>query len=117
MDADSVSHMMHYKHLITDDDYEAISAAPNDSMMNTVILQYVRAMDMRQFISFCNILKDIETQKIIGDHLCTCKFELLCVYCIHLLVRCRTMCASMVSRNCLGNVCAYVSATEATNNS
>ena len=26
MDADSVSHMMHYKHLITDDDYEAITA-------------------------------------------------------------------------------------------
>ena len=75
MDADSVSYMMHYKHLITDDDYEAITAAPNDSKMNTVILQYVRAMDMSQLISFCDILKGIETQKIIGDHLSTCKYS------------------------------------------
>ena len=76
MDADSVSHMMHYKHLITDDDYEAISAAPNDSKMNTVILQYVRAMDMSQLIKFCDILKSVETQKIIGDYLYTCKYRM-----------------------------------------
>ena len=76
MDADSVSHMMHYKHLITDDDYEAITTAPNDIKMNTVLLQYVNAMDMNQLISFCNILKSIETQKIIGDCLSNCK-------CIH----------------------------------
>ena len=74
MDADSVSHMMHYKHLITDDDYKAITAAPNDSKMNTVILQYIKAMDMSQLIRFCDILKSIETQKIIGDHLSTCKY-------------------------------------------
>ena len=74
MDADSVSHMMHYKHLITDDDYEAITAAPNDNKMNTVILQYVRAMDMSQLIKFFDILKSVETQKIIGDHLHTGKY-------------------------------------------
>ena len=38
MDADSVSHMMHCEHLINDDDYEAITAAPNDSKMNTLLL-------------------------------------------------------------------------------
>ena len=73
MDADSVSHMMHYKHLITDDDYEAITTAPNDSKMNTVILQYVRAMDINQLNKFCDVLKSIETQKNIGDCLSTGK--------------------------------------------
>ena len=86
MDADSVSHMMHYKHLITDDDYEAITAAPNDSKMNTVILQYVRAMDMSQLIKFCDILKGIETQKIIGDNLSTCKY----IHVLQLLLYVRT---------------------------
>ena len=71
MDADLVSHMMHYKHLITDDDYEAITAAPNDSKMNAVILQYVRAMDVNQLNKFCDVLKSIETQKSIGDCLST----------------------------------------------
>ena len=75
MDADSVSHMMHYKHLITDDDYEAITAAPNDSKMNTVILQYVRAMDINQLNKFCDVLKSIETQKNIGDCLSTGKYQ------------------------------------------
>ena len=74
MDADSVSHMMHYKHLITDEDYEAITAAPNDSKMNTVILQYVRAMDMSQLIKFCAILKGVKTQRSIGNDLYTCKY-------------------------------------------
>ena len=78
IDADSVSHIMHYKHLITDDDYEAITAAPNDSKMNSVILQYVRAMDMSKLIKFCDILKSIETQKIIGDKLSTCKCIFIC---------------------------------------
>ena len=73
MDADSVSHMMHYKHLITDDDYEAITTAPNDSKMNTVILQYINEMDMNKLISFCDVLKNIETQKVIGDLLSACK--------------------------------------------
>ena len=74
MDGDSVSHMMHYKHLITHNDYEAITVAPNDSKMNTVLLQYVKAMDINQLISFCDILKSTETQKIIGDCLSSCKF-------------------------------------------
>ena len=74
MDADSVSHMMHCKHLITDNDFEAITAAPNDNRMNTVLLQYVRAMHMSELISFCDVLKSIETQKTIGELLSTCKY-------------------------------------------
>ena len=74
MDADSVSHMMHDKHLITDDDYEAITAAPNDIKMNTVLLQYIKAMDMNQMVKFCDILKNIETQKIFGDYLSACEY-------------------------------------------
>ena len=73
MDADSVSHMMHYKHIITDDDYEAITAAPNDIKMNTVLLQYIKAMDMNQLVKFCDILKNIETQKKFGDYLSACE--------------------------------------------
>ena len=74
MDADSVSHMMHCKHLITDDDYEAITAAPNDSMMNAVILQYVRAMDLPTLLNFANLLKVMETQKSIGSCLEFCTY-------------------------------------------
>ena len=74
MDADSVSHMMHCQHLITDDDYEAIAAAPNDSKMNTVILQCVRAMDLNFFMRFCDVLKNIETQISIGEYLSTCEY-------------------------------------------
>ena len=73
MDADSVSHMMHRKHIINDDDYEAITAAPNDNKMNTVLLQYVRSMNVRQLSKFSDILKSIETHAIIGDCLSTCK--------------------------------------------
>ena len=74
MDADSVSHMMHCTHLITDDDYEAITTAPNDNKMNASLLQYIRGMDMSQLVRFCDLMKNIETQKMIGDHLSTCKF-------------------------------------------
>ena len=73
MDADSVSHMMHCEHLITDDDYKAITAAPNDSKINIVLLQYVKSMNMSQLSRFCEILKSIETHKIIGDCSSTCK--------------------------------------------
>ena len=73
MDADSVSHMMHCEHLITDDDYEAITAAPNDNKMNTLLLQYVRSMNVNQLSKFCDILKSIETHKIIGDCSSLCK--------------------------------------------
>ena len=72
MDADSVSHMMHSEHLITDSDYEAITAAPNDINMNCLLLQYVRAMDMPNLLKFCNLLKSIETQEHVGDTLEKC---------------------------------------------
>ena len=74
MDADSVSHIMHAKLLITNDDYEAITAAPIDTKMNTVLLQYVRRMDMNQLISFCNVLKSTETQQGIEGRFTECKF-------------------------------------------
>ena len=73
MDADSVSHMMHCERLITNDDYEAITAAPNDNKMNTLLLQYVRSMNVSQLTKFCDILKIIETYAITGDCLSTCK--------------------------------------------
>ena len=66
MDADSVSHMMHSKRLITDNDYEAITTAPNDINMNRLLLQYVRVMDMPNLSRFCDVLKSIETQHCIG---------------------------------------------------
>ena len=67
MDADSVSHMMHCEHLITNEDYEVINVAPNDNKMNTLLLQYVRSMNMSQLSRFCDILKSIESHKIIWD--------------------------------------------------
>ena len=73
MDADSVSHMMHNEHLITDSDYEAITAAPNDINMNRLLLQYVRAMDMPELLKFCDLLKSTETQQCIGVNLEMCK--------------------------------------------
>ena len=73
MDADSVSHMMHCEHLITDDDYEAITAAPNDNKMNTLLLQYVRSMSVSQLSKFCDIFKSIETHKINGVCSSFCK--------------------------------------------
>ena len=81
MDADSVSHMMHCEQLITDDDYEAITAAPNDNKMNTLLLQYVRSMNAGQLSRFNNILKSIETHKIIiGNYSSACK----CLRCSYL---------------------------------
>ena len=73
MDADSVSHMMHCEHLISDDDYEAITAAPNDNIMNTLLLQYVRSMDLNQLSKFCDILKSIEAYKIVGGYSTACE--------------------------------------------
>ena len=73
MDADSVSHMMHYKHLITDDDYDVITSAPNDIKINCLILQYVKLMDVPMLLKFCNVLKSIETQQYIGKTLETGK--------------------------------------------
>ena len=73
MDADSVSHMMHCEHLITDDDYDAITTAPNDTKMNCLLLHYVKLMDTKMQLKFCNILKSNETQKSIGETLEVCK--------------------------------------------
>ena len=73
MDADSVSHMMHSEQLITDSDYEAITAAPTDINMNCVLLQYVRAMNMINLLKFCDLLKNFETQQCIGESLENCK--------------------------------------------
>ena len=73
MDADSVSHLMHSNHLITDDDYDAITAAPNDNKMNTALLHYLKTMKIDQLINFCDGLKAIETQWKIGSHLSSCK--------------------------------------------
>ena len=83
MDADSVSHMMHSEQLITDSDYEAITAAPNDININRLLLQYVRAMDMINLVKFCDVLKTIETHQSIGETLMTC----MCVryMCIELM--------------------------------
>ena len=72
MDADSVSHMMHSEHFITDSDYEAIAAAPNDLSMNRVLLQYVRAMNMSNSLEFCNLLKNFKTQQCIGESIEKC---------------------------------------------
>ena len=72
MDADSVSHMLHYKCLVTDDDFKAITSVPNDDKMNLVLLQYVRSMDLSSLFKFTEILKSIETQGNIGHHLELC---------------------------------------------
>ena len=73
MDADSVSHMMLCENLITDDDYEAITAAPNDYKMNTLLVQYVRSMNAKQLSKFCDILKTVDSHKIIKD-CSSCKY-------------------------------------------
>ena len=79
MDADSVSHMMHCEHLITDEDYEAITAAPNDIKMNILLLQYVKCMNVRQLSRFCDILESIETHKITEDRT-TCKYSTMMLW-------------------------------------
>jgi len=66
MDSDSVSHMMHCKHFITDDEYDEITGAPNDMKMNCLLLQYAKTMGLSKF---CSILRSIETQQWIGEHL------------------------------------------------
>ena len=76
MDADSVSHMMQCEHLITDDDYEAITTAPNDMKMNCLLLHYVKIMDTKMLLKFCDILKNIETQRSIGETLEVCELQL-----------------------------------------
>ena len=77
MDADSVSHLMHYNHLITDDDYKAITAAPYDSKINSLLLQYVRAMDLPSLFKFAEILQSVEALKSIGSLLELCKYKVV----------------------------------------
>ena len=89
MDADSVSHMMYCQHLITDDGYEAITAAPNDNMMNVVILEYVRAMDLHTLFKFADLLKAVETQMSIGSCLEYCTYIYIVTYCMHINVNFR----------------------------
>ena len=80
MDADSVSHMMHCNHLITDDDYEAITAAPNDWMMNVLILEYIRVMDPPTLLKFVSLLENMETQRSIGCSLKSCMYITMYIY-------------------------------------
>ena len=82
MDADSVSHMMLSCHLITDDDYQAITAAPNDSTMNVAILEYVRAMDLTTFFKFVDLLINIDTQQTIGNSLKIGMYNVVAMYII-----------------------------------
>ena len=69
MDADGVTHMMHCEHLLTDDNYEAITTAPNDWIMNVLILEYIRVMDRPTLLKFVGLLKTMETQESIGCNL------------------------------------------------
>ena len=84
LDADSVSHMMYCQRLISDNDYDVITSAPNDIKMNCLILQYVKMMDAYKFQQFCDILKDMESQQQIGKFLETCKcFKLMYIHVWH----------------------------------
>jgi len=60
MDADSVSHLMHTENLITDDEFEVISTAPNDMIMNSLLLQFLKIMKVSKVYS---LFKKIESQK------------------------------------------------------
>ena len=82
MDADSVSHMLYCNHLITDDDFEAIIAAPSDSKMNSVILEYAREMDLFTLLNFTDLLIKMETQQSVGEALK--KGSYVCTYCVHM---------------------------------
>ena len=66
-----------FNHLITKEDYQAITAAPNDSQMNIAIMEYVRAMDLSTLYKFTDLLINIETQQSIGNTLkkgtCACR--------------------------------------------
>ena len=77
MDPDSVALMMHIENLINDDDYKAITAAPNDLKMNCFLLQYVmqyaKQQDRDKLSRFCHVLMRIETQNYVGEKLLKCK--------------------------------------------
>ena len=60
MDADSVSHLMYTENLITDDEFEVISTAPNDIAMNSLLLQFLKIMKVSKVYS---LFEKIESQK------------------------------------------------------
>jgi len=66
MDADSVSHLMHTENLITDDEFEVISTAPNDRIMNCLLLQFMKLLKSSTLFRFYGKLQNIETQKYAG---------------------------------------------------
>ena len=51
---------MYTENLITDDEFEVISSAPNDMKMNCVVLQFVKLMKA------CSLLQKVEPQKYAG---------------------------------------------------
>ena len=73
MDADSVTFLMYCENLLNVDDYKAITAAPNDLKMNSLLLRYVmqyaKSLNMDKLNKFCTVLKSIETQCSVGDSL------------------------------------------------
>ena len=77
LDPDSVAFMMLGECLIHTEDYNAITSAPNDLKMNCFLLQYVmqyaKLQDMEKLFKFCEVLKNIETQKCVGEKLYECK--------------------------------------------
>jgi len=73
MDADSVSHMMHCNNLISHDDYNVISTAPNDIKMNCQIMQCVKLMSEQDLLRFCDTLNEIKRHHKIASVLQHCK--------------------------------------------
>ena len=67
MDADSVSHLMLTNNFITDDEFEAISSAPNDVKMNCLLLQFMKLMKVSTLMKFYQLLQKLETQKNVCD--------------------------------------------------
>jgi len=80
MDADSVSHLMHTENLITDDEFEVISTAPNDMIMNCLLLQFVELMKVCTLYKFCSLLQKIESQKYAHYILTNGKQNIIRVY-------------------------------------
>ena len=88
MDPDSVAFLMHSECLLNDDDYKAITAAPNDLKMNCFLLEYImgysKLSDMKKLFKFCEVIKSTETQNCVGEKLYQCK-TLVAIVCLHYL--------------------------------
>ena len=108
MDADSVSHLMNCRHLLSDDDYKVIMTAPNDMKINCILLQYVKLLSLNKLLQFCSVLKEIDTQENIGQSLEACKCANPNLLKTNYFVK-YILCAPKVSRNiCMDiqfNVC------------